>query len=276
MNSFGNDGANKGISVHEIKLNLLSPEGFNHNNINGSLAEMESSAYYLYYAQSGSLGKRYWFHTKPNINILINQARADIQQPDIDAEILNLIKGKTSNKIELFNVIVSPNNDIPEQLKPTLIVLAPSQYGSSTDIAKSTKDIISNFDVSSNKNQINSFSNLNLFGEEIKQRSMSLSSNNGINDYFLFNDLRNGNSTIHSWDIIETTERQKFICYLLLKNRRKSAYGKLDGNPLSYKHFVELDESIRVNELEELVKLNILKKVDYSYRIIDRKRIEGL
>jgi Protein of unknown function (DUF499)/Swt1-like HEPN len=145
MNSFGNDGANKGISVPEIKLNLLTPEGFNHNNINGSLAEMESSAYYLYYAQSGSLGKRYWFHTKPNINILINQARADIQQPDIDAEILNLIKGKTSNKIELFNIIVSPTNDIPEQLKPTLIVLAPSQYGSSTDIPKSTKDIISNF-----------------------------------------------------------------------------------------------------------------------------------
>ena len=135
------------------------------------------------------------------------------------------------------------------------------------------KDIISNFDVSSNKNQINSISNLNLFGEEIKQRSMSLSSNNGINDYFLFNDLRNGNSTIHSWDIIETTERQKFICYLLLKNRRKSAYGKLDGNPLSYKHFVELDESIRVNELEELVTLNILKKVDYSYRIIDSELV---
>ncbi|NBR15010.1 MAG: DNA (cytosine-5-)-methyltransferase, partial [Crocinitomicaceae bacterium] len=79
--------------------------------------------------------------------------------------------------------------------------------------------------------------------------------------------------TIHSWDIIETTERQKFICYLLLKNRRKSAYGKLDGNPLSYKHFVELDESIRVNELEELVTLNILKKVDYSYRIIDSELV---
>jgi DNA (cytosine-5)-methyltransferase 1 len=92
-----------------------------------------------------------------------------------------------------------------------------------------------------------------LFGEIISQKSMSLSTSNGLNDYFLFNDLRNGHSTIHSWDIIETTERQKKICYLLLKNRRKSAYGSLDGNPLSLKHFRDLDNSITERELDELV-----------------------
>ncbi len=135
------------------------------------------------------------------------------------------------------------------------------------------KNIISDFDASTTKNHLSLNSNLNLFGEEIKHRSMSLSSNNGINDYFLFNDLRNGNSTIHSWDIIETTERQKFICYLLLKNRRKSAYGNLDGNPLSFKHFTELDKSISIQELEELVNLEILKKVDYSFKVIDSKFI---
>jgi len=62
---------------------------------------------------------------------------------------------------------------------------------------------------------------------------MSLSSKNNYNDYFLFNDLRNGHTTIHTWDILNTTDKQKDICYLLLKNRRKSAYGKLDSNPLS-------------------------------------------
>ena len=46
-----------------------------------------------------------------------------------------------------------------------------------------------------------------LFGNVVPQRNMGLSNNNGINDYFLFNDLRNGPSTIHSWDIIETAER---------------------------------------------------------------------
>lgn len=106
-----------------------------------------------------------------------------------------------------------------------------------------------------------------LFGNVVTQKSMSLSTSNGLNDYFLFNDLRNGHSTIHSWDIKETTERQKEICYLLLKNRRKSAYGCLDGNPLSLKHFQGLDKSITKDELEELVELEILKKVDYAFQI---------
>ena len=113
-----------------------------------------------------------------------------------------------------------------------------------------------------------------LFGEIITQRSMSLSTSNGLNDYFLFNDLRNGHSTIHSWDILNTTERQKKICYLLLKNRRKSAYGNLDGNPLSLKHFQDLEDSIKEEELNELVELDILKKVNYSYSINREKLTE--
>ncbi len=114
-----------------------------------------------------------------------------------------------------------------------------------------------------------------LFGEIITQKSMSLSTSNGLNDYFLFNDLRNGHSTIHSWDIIETTERQKKICYLLLKNRRKSAYGNLDGNPLSLQHFKGLDNSINENELDELVELKILKKENYSF-VINRNKVKDL
>ncbi len=114
-----------------------------------------------------------------------------------------------------------------------------------------------------------------LFGEVITQKSMSLSTSNGLNDYFLFNDLRNGHSTIHSWDILETTERQKQICYLLLKNRRKSAYGDLDGNPLSLFHFQGLDKSITEKELEELVSLKILKKEYYTFKI-DKSKINDL
>ena len=114
-----------------------------------------------------------------------------------------------------------------------------------------------------------------LFGEIITQRSMSLSTSNGLNDYFLFNDLRNGHSTIHSWDIQTTTEKQKKICLLLLKNRRKSAYGSLDGNPLSLKHFQDLEHSINENELDELVELGILKKNNYSF-LINRNKLADL
>ena len=108
-----------------------------------------------------------------------------------------------------------------------------------------------------------------LFGNQIVKKNFSLSSSNGLNDYFLFNDIRNGHSTIHSWDIIETTERQKEICYILLKNRRKKAYGVLDGNPLSLNNFKQIDSSIIKKELESLVELQILKKENYAYEVFD-------
>jgi len=142
MNSFGSDGANKGISVPELKLNLLMPDGFNHNSINGSLDELESAAYYLYYAQTGGAGKRYWFHTKPNINILINQARADIKTNDIEAEIIKRIKDRTNRGVELFNVIVDPSEDIPEQTKPTLVILGPQHLANPTTINGKTLPLI--------------------------------------------------------------------------------------------------------------------------------------
>lgn len=134
-------------------------------------------------------------------------------------------------------------------------------------------DILFDFDevIRANENEVQR----DLFGEIIVQKSMSLSTSNGLNDYFLFNDLRNGHSTVHSWDILQTTERQKKICYLLLKNRRKSTYGSLDGNPLSLKHFQDLDNTITETELSDLVELNILKKECYSFKI-KRNKIEDL
>ena len=110
---------------------------------------------------------------------------------------------------------------------------------------------------------------VDLFGNIIEPKTMSLSNTNGFNDYFLFNDLRNGHTTIHSWDIIDTTQRQKNICLLLLKNRRKSAYGELDGNPLSLEHFQSLDSSINQDEIDQLIKLEIFKCEEYSFIIKD-------
>lgn len=105
-------------------------------------------------------------------------------------------------------------------------------------------------------------------------KSMSLSSKNGFNEYFLFNDLRNGHTTIHSWDIVDTTERQKSICYLLLKNRRKKAYGPLDGNPLSIEQFKTLDPSICKEEIDELITLNIFKAEEYAFTLTLDKECE--
>ena len=110
----------------------------------------------------------------------------------------------------------------------------------------------------------------NIFDGEKEERKArwSLSCNEqGFNDYFLFNDLRNGDTTIHSWDIEETTDKEKRICYLLLTHRRKRDYGDLDGNPLSLVHFQSLDPTIQKSDLEGLVKKKILKKVNYQYII---------
>lgn len=106
------------------------------------------------------------------------------------------------------------------------------------------------------------------------KRSMSLSSKNGFNEYFLFNDLRNGHTTIHSWEITNTTSRQKNICTLLLKNRRKSTYGLLDGNSLSIEHFKELDPSISITEIESLIDLDILKPENFLFGLTNKKEVD--
>jgi predicted AAA+ superfamily ATPase len=140
MNSFGTDGANRGVSIKDIKLNLLEPDSFNHNIINSALDELEAAGYYLYYAQSGQ-DKRYWFHTKPNINILINQAKTDIQNSDLEAEILKRINEK-SRYVQPFNVLVHPTGDVPEQQKLTLVVLNPKFHADENGIAENTKKYI--------------------------------------------------------------------------------------------------------------------------------------
>jgi hypothetical protein len=142
MNSFGSEGSNKGLSVPELKLHLLAPAGFNHNSINGALSDLENSAFYLYYAQTGNAGKRYWFHIKPNISMLINQGKQDVKPDDIYAEVLKRLKEKTNNRIQLFNVLVDPSEDIPEQAKPTLVILHPKYTASNDGLSNNTKTLI--------------------------------------------------------------------------------------------------------------------------------------
>lgn len=84
---------------------------------------------------------------------------------------------------------------------------------------------------------------------------------------FYFNDLRNGKDTIHTWDIIKTTQRQKNICLLHLQHRRKKQYGSQDGNPLSLQQLQKLDPTIQQNELDELIQLGILKPIEYCFLI---------
>lgn len=125
LGTFGSQGQNKGISLAELKLCMIRPQGFNHNDVNAALDKLEDHAHYLYHSTAGQ--KRYWFHTKPNINILINQTKSSIDNPTIDAEILKRITEKTRH-IQLFTALVHPSGDVPEQHRPTLVILSPAHF----------------------------------------------------------------------------------------------------------------------------------------------------
>ena len=95
-------------------------------------------------------------------------------------------------------------------------------------------------------------------------------------DCFSLNDIRDGTSTLHSWDINNISSEYKNICYLLLKNRRKSIYGKKDGNPLSLEDFKKIDSSITIEKLNKLCELNILQNIDSKYDFKNRKISTGI
>jgi hypothetical protein len=118
---------------------MVKPDGFNHNDINGAMDRMEGNAHYLYYSSTGI--KRYWFDTTPNVNILINQAKGDIKTPDITAEIIRRVIEK-SKGIQLFNTLVNPSEDIPEQMKPTLVILSPQYLANPNEVNGKTKPVI--------------------------------------------------------------------------------------------------------------------------------------
>ena len=118
-----------GLSMSELKLCMLRPNAFNHNDIDGVLNKLESVAHYLYSSNTG--GKRYWFQSKANINILLNQAKSEVSIDEKNVEILRRLKA-----INLmgspFKVLVDPSSDIPEQKAMTLILLHP-KYAAAID-----------------------------------------------------------------------------------------------------------------------------------------------
>ena len=98
-----------------------------------------------------------------------------------------------------------------------------------------------------------------------------------LNDFFIFCDTRNGHSTIHSWDLIKTTKREKEICLFILKNRRKKIYGYSDGNAISYKDLSKLIINLEKKDVDNLVKKNILKiKEDKKYEFFNSKNSSGI
>lgn len=117
----------------------------------------------------------------------------------------------------------------------------------------------------------------NLFGERIGVGFNKLTPKNHHNEFFVLNDIRHGPTSIHSWDIRDTTEREKFICMTILRNRRNKKYGPCDGNPMSFHHIKELISDLCIEELEQLVVKNILRAYeDGRFEFVNRRLSGGI
>ncbi len=116
-----------------------------------------------------------------------------------------------------------------------------------------------------------------IFGDKVPMGRNRFQQINELNDFFIFCDTRNGHTTIHSWDIVKTSKREKEICMSILRNRRKKIYGDADGNPISFKALTSLNENLKESELKALVKKKILKFVDNKgYDFINSKNSSGI
>jgi len=103
------------------------------------------------------------------------------------------------------------------------------------------------------------FSTLALFEGKVPLSRNVFQKIDEFNDFFVLCDTRNGHTTIHSWDIRPTSNKEKSICMAILKNRRKKIYGDFDGNPLSLDDINKLVSGVTKNDIDGLISKKILK-----------------
>lgn len=113
---------NRGLDIKELKLCMLKPAAFNHNDIDGALNKLTQVAHYLYSSKVGN--SMYWFESKANINILISQARADVKPEEMEAETIKRCN-IAANYVNKLKVLVNPTGDVPEQMQLTLVIFSP-------------------------------------------------------------------------------------------------------------------------------------------------------
>jgi hypothetical protein len=128
LGSFGGHGGRSGFSSKDLKL-ACSKQGVNWNYTDGALLELENRCFYLHTAAAGSLGKRYWFGTKPTLNKLVVQYRQQSAKEHFEEAILADLRAESQKGTlagATWRVTVNPAEDLPEQKSLTLLILPPS------------------------------------------------------------------------------------------------------------------------------------------------------
>ena len=111
------------ISLKQLKLCLLKPDAFQHIDIDSTVNQLENIVHYMYRSSIGE-EQNFWFQAKPNINILINQAKGDVKDDEIYGEVLQMMKQSVTS-ITKVKVLVDPSGDVPEQKQLTFVVMHP-------------------------------------------------------------------------------------------------------------------------------------------------------
>lgn len=200
-----------------------------------------------------------WFDTikyikesKPKVFILENVK--GLQDPR-NKDSFNLIISNLENSgYNLYYQVLNANDYGTPQKRERIFIIG---------ISKKMKNIFIFPQKEENKKTLSEF----LFNKK---------SNSQLNSFFIMSDIRDGENTIHSWDIIDTTFLEKKACYALLKNRRKSKYGDKDGNPLSFEDLKAIDNEITMNEINSLLDKNIFRKVGDKYDFVNSKQSSGI
>ena len=131
----------KGLSLKQLKLCFLKPDAFQHIDIDSTLNQLENIVHYMYRSSIGG-EQSYWFQSKPNINILINQAKGDVKEDEVNAEILRMVKHGVQNVAQV-KVLVDPIGDVPEQKQLTFVVMHPKYAAAAGgNISNSAKNAI--------------------------------------------------------------------------------------------------------------------------------------
>ena len=108
--------------MKELKLCMLRPASFNHSYIDNAVGKLEQVAHYLY--SSSIQEKKLWFEARPNVNILLNQAKADVRKPAIDTEINNRLSSAASHLSNFSKILINPTPELQEIKSLTLAILS--------------------------------------------------------------------------------------------------------------------------------------------------------
>lgn len=123
---------NGGLTMKDLKLCMLRPAAFNHSYIDNAVGKLEQVAHYLY--SSSIQEKKLWFEARPNINILLNQAKADVRKAAIDAEINGRLSSATSQLSNFSKILVNPTPELQEVKSLSLVILS-TDYTATTQLS---------------------------------------------------------------------------------------------------------------------------------------------